>query len=102
MQNKSREQCKVYGKLAINLTDNLAEGFHKTKREDCNCCLEYVAIKCNSLIFNCLCRNKNYDKAFSKNLSKGSKNTYRFCGRDFSKYCLMLQKGVYPYDNMDS
>ena len=29
-------------------------------------------------------------------------STFEFCGRDFNKFCLMLRKGVYSYEYMDS
>ena len=35
-------------------------------------------------------------------LSEKFPNTYRFCNRDLNKFSLLLRKGVYPYDYMDS
>ena len=29
-------------------------------------------------------------------------NTYRFCNRDINKFTLLLRKGVYPSEYMDS
>ena len=29
-------------------------------------------------------------------------NTYEFCDEDINKFCLMLTKGVYLYEYMDS
>ena len=35
-----------------NTVDNLAEGFHKIKWEDCNCSLEYESVKDNLIKLN--------------------------------------------------
>ena len=35
-------------------------------------------------------------------LSEKFSNTYRFCNRDLNKFFLLLRKGVYPYEYMDS
>ena len=45
--------------------------------------------------------NEPYEKKFGKELSKKFKNTFKFCDRDTNKFCLMLQKGIYPYKYMD-
>ena len=33
---------------------------------------------------------------------KKFKNTYSFCNRDLNKFILLLRKGVYPYEYIDS
>ena len=33
---------------------------------------------------------------------KKIKNTYSFCNNDLNKFILLLRKGVYPYEHMDS
>ena len=35
-------------------------------------------------------------------LIKKFPNTHRFCHRDLNKFVLLLRKGVYPYQYMDS
>ena len=30
------------------------------------------------------------------------KNTYEFCGKDINKFILLLRKGFYPYEYVDS
>ena len=35
-------------------------------------------------------------------LIKKFSNTHRFCNNDLNKFILLLRKGVYPYDYMDS
>ena len=56
---------------------------------------EKLLLKC----FNC---NSYYKKKFNKDLIKKSKNTYSFCNNDLNKFVLLLRKGVYPYEYMDS
>ena len=54
-----------------------------------------MLLKC----FNC---NAYYKKKFNKDLIKNFKNTYSFCNNDLNKFILLLRKGVYPYEYMDS
>ena len=43
------------------------------------------------------------DKKESVNeLIKKFPNTYKFCNRDHNKFALLLRKGMYPYEYMDS
>ena len=39
---------------------------------------------------------------FNKNLIKTFENTYEFCNRDINEFILLLRRGVYPYQYMDS
>ena len=85
-----------------SLVDNLAEALHDDKCTDCKCCLEYISTEDELLIFKGLKCNKNHKKHFKKDLSKRFANTYEFCDGDINEFCLMLRKGVYPYEYMDS
>ena len=41
-------------------------------------------------------------KDFNKELIERFANTYRFCNGDINKFILLLRKGDYPYEYMDS
>ena len=87
--------------LLSKLVDNLSEGIHNNKCVDCNSCLDYIKIKNEKLLSRCFNCN-NYKKKFNKDLIKKFKNTYSFCDNDLNKFVLLLRKGVYPYEYMDS
>ena len=57
---------------------------------------------CIQLIFKCLNCNKNYNKDFNKDLINRFLSTYEFCNEGINKFILLLRKGVYPYEYMDS
>ena len=85
-----------------SLNDNLSEGLDNNKFADCKSCLDYMSVKDNQLIFKCLNCNKNYDKDFNKELIDRFSSIYKFCNGDINKFILLLKKGVYPYEYMDS
>ena len=85
------------------LVDNLSEGIHNNKYSDCESNLDYIKIlKNGKLILKCFNCNIYYKKKFNKDLMKKFKNTYSFCNSDLDKFILLLRKGVYPYEYMDS
>ena len=59
-----------------NLVDYLSEGLHSDKCADC--------------------------KDFNKELIKKFANIYEFSNEHINKFILLLRKGVYPYEYMDS
>ena len=86
----------------LKLVDNLSEGIHNNKCLDCNSCLDYIKIKTEKLLLKCFNCNSYYKKKFNKDLIKKFKNTYSFCNNDLNKFILLLRKGAYPYEYMDS
>ena len=83
--------------------DNLSEGIHNNKCLDCNSCLDYVRITKNEkLLLKCFNCNIYYKKKFNKELIKKFKSTYSFCNSDLNKFILLIRKGVYPYEYMES
>ena len=96
----------------FKLVDNLSEGIHNNKCSDCKSNLDYVRITKNKkLLLKCFNCNIYYKKKFNNDLTKKFKNTYSFCNNDttesssserINKFVLLLRKGVYPYEYMDS
>ena len=85
------------------LVDNLTEGIYNNKCLDCNSCLDYVRITKNEkLLLKCFNCDIYYKKKFNKDLIKKFKNTYSFCNNDLNKFILLLRKGVYSYEYIDS
>ena len=58
--------------------------------------------KNKKLIFKCFNCEQYYKKKFNKDLIKRFASTYEFCNKDLNKFILLLRKGVYPYEYMDS
>ena len=61
-----------------------------------------MTTKDEQLIFRWLSCKKNYEKYFNKKLIQRFANIYEFCNGDLNKFILLLRKGVYPYEYMDS
>ena len=85
-----------------NLFDNPSEWFQNDKCTDCEFCLEYLPAKDNLLIFKCLKCKKNHNKEFNEDLINGFEKTYQLCNGDIDKFILLLRKGVYPYEYMNT
>ena len=85
------------------LVDNLSEGIHNNKCFDCKSNLDYMRITKNKkLLLKCFNCSIYYKKKFNNDLIKKLKNTYSFCDNDLNKFVLLLRKGVYPYEYIDS
>ena len=54
------------------------------------------------LIFTCFECKENYKKDFNKDFIKRFLNIYEFCDGDINNFILLLRKGVYAYEYMDS
>ena len=85
-----------------NLVSNLYEGLHNDRCIDFKSCLDYMTTKDEQLISRCFKCKKNYEKNFNKDLIQRFANTCEFYDGDLNKFILLLTKGVYPYEFMDS
>ena len=61
-----------------------------------------MTAKDKQLIFRCFRCKNNYEKNFNEELIQIFANTYEFCNGNLNKFILLLRKGVYPYEYMDS
>ena len=85
-----------------SLVDNLSEKLHSDKCRDCKSELNYMSFEYNQILFQCSEWKRNF-KDFNKELIKRwYTNTHEFCNGDINKFILLLRKGVYPYEYMDS
>ena len=58
--------------------------------------------KDEQVIFRCFTCKKNYKKYFNKELIQRFANIYEFSNKILNKFILLLRKGIYPYECMDS
>ena len=89
-----------------DLVDNLSE----INNKDCKTCIErknikseceFIGLKNNRLNYKCKECNGTSNKSINELIEKFP-NTYQFCNGDLNKFVLLLRKGVYPYEYMDS
>ena len=96
------DSFKFMSSSLSSLVSNNSDGLHSDKCTDCKFCLEYMSVKDDQLIFRrCKCK-KNCHKDFNNKLIKRFANIYEFCNEDINKFILLLGKGVYYYEYMDS
>ena len=76
-----------------DLVDNLSEIFNK----ECKSCMERKKVKSECGFIGFRNNRLNY-----KCKECGKRITYEFCWGDRSKFALLLRKGDYPYEYMDS
>ena len=83
-----------------DLTDNLSE-IYKCNCEDLNNQRIRIKRDDNIIITRCKTCNKKSKKSLDT-LKKEFPNVYRLCNNDDDKFILLLRKGVYPYEYMNS
>ena len=89
-----------------NLVDNLSE----INNKGCKTCIErknikseceFIGLKNNRLNYRCKECNGISNKSINELIEKFPR-TCKFCNGDLNKFVLLLRKGIYPYECMDS
>ena len=83
-----------------DLVDNLSE-INKKKCPKCKGKYEFIGFKNDRLHYRCKKCKKRCTKS-KDGLIKKFPRIYKFCNGDLNKFVLLLRKGVYPYEYMDS
>ena len=63
------------------------------------CC--FVGLKNSKLIYKCKECKEEWKRPLNK-LTENFPSIYQFCNGDLNKFVMLLRKGVYPYEYMDS
>ena len=88
--------------LVGNLVADEIKNIFSYEYENCKNKLDCLRFKDNNMVFKCFQCNSWYKKQLEGDLINKFKNTYEFCHKDISKFILLLRKGIYPYEYMDS
>ena len=89
---------------------SIAYSISEINKRECKACMErndiksecdFMGIKYNQLSYICKKCNKKWLK-FVNELIKKFSSIYQFCNGDLNKFVLLLRKGVYPYEDMDT
>ena len=95
----------MWSKLS-DLVDNLSE----INNKDCKTCIErknikseceFIGFKNNRFNYRCKECKETSTKSINELIEKFTR-LYKFCNSDFNKFVLLLRKGVYPEEYMDS
>ena len=89
------------------LVDNMSGIFNSIECKSCiekikinsECC--FVGLKNNRLIYKCKECKEEWKRPINK-LIKNFPSVYQFCKGDLNQFVMLLRKGVYPYEYIDS
>ena len=86
------------------LVDNLSEIYSKKfKFKNCKSECEFKCLKVTNFLVIAKSLKKKTKKLKQINgLTEKFPNTYKFCNNDINKFVLLLRKGVYSYEYVDS
>ena len=90
-----------------NLVDNTSGIFNSIERKsriekikiNSECCFD--GLKNNRLIYKCKECKEEWKRPINQ-LKETFSSIYQFCDGDLNKFVLLLRKGVYPYEYMNS
>ena len=85
-----------------SLVDSLSDCVHNINCKTCNPFLDYMNFYDDKLVCRCFECKTNYNIDFNDKLIERFSSIYDFCSGDTNKFILLLRKGVYPYEYMDS
>ena len=89
------------------LVDNTSGIFNSIECKSCiekikinsECC--FVGVKNKKLIYKCKECKEEWKRPLNK-LTENFPSIYQFCDGNLNKFVMLLRKGVYPYEYMDS
>ena len=100
------DSCRFMQSRLSDLVDNLSE----INNKDCKTCMErknikseceFIGFKINRLNYKCKEYNGMSTKSVNGLIGKFPR-MYQFCNGDHNRFVLLLRKGVYPYEYIDS
>ena len=102
---KFSDSYRLMSTSLSNLLDNLSGIYDK----ECKKCIEkknrlnyeFIGFKNDRLNQKCKECKKSYTKLANESI-KNFPAFYKFCNGDLNKFCQLLRKGIYPYEDMDS
>ena len=99
---KNLDLCQVHYEalliIYLQFTVKSVKGCIETKKIESVC--DFIGLKNNKLHYKRKCKKRWL--TLLNGFIKKFPNKYKFCNDDTNKFILLLRKGVYPYEHMDS